>query len=64
VKRRDLLRHLEKHEAKLLREGGNHSYWGIDAERSAAVPRHREIPYPTARGICRDLQIPPPTGSR
>jgi hypothetical protein len=64
VKRRDLLRHLEKHEAKLLREGSKHSYWGIDAERSAAVPRHREIAYPTARSICRDLWIPPPTGSR
>jgi mRNA interferase HicA len=64
VKRRALLRHIEKHEGKLLREGGNHSYWGIDAERSAAVPRHREIAYPTARSICKQLEIPPPEGSR
>jgi mRNA interferase HicA len=64
VKRRDLERHLTNNGARLLREGGSHSYWGIDAERSAAVPRHREIAYPVARSICRDLRIPPPTGSR
>lgn len=64
MKRRDLLRHLQQHEAKLLREGGSHSYWGIDRERSASVPRHREIPYPLARDICKQLGVPPPTGSR
>jgi len=64
VKRRDLVRHLQRYKAKLLREGGNHSYWGIDAERSAAVPRHSEIPYPLARDICKQLKIPPPKGSR
>jgi mRNA interferase HicA len=64
VKRRQLERHLRKHGARLLREGGRHSYWGIDSERSAAVPRHKEIAYPLARSICRDLRIPPPEGSR
>jgi hypothetical protein len=43
VKRRDLERHLREHGARLLREGGNRSYWGFDAQRSTAVPRHREI---------------------
>jgi mRNA interferase HicA len=47
-----------------LREGGNHSYWGIDAERSTAVPRHREVAYALARKICKDLGIPPPSGGR
>jgi len=37
----------------MLREGGRHSYWGMDAERSTSVPRHREIHYPLARAICR-----------
>jgi hypothetical protein len=64
VKRRDLERHLRNHGATLLREGGNHSFWGFDAERSTAVPRHREIDFRLARKICADLQIPPPTGSR
>jgi mRNA interferase HicA len=64
LKRRDLERHLRANGARLLREGGNHSFWGFDAERSAAVPRHREIAYGLARKICRDLGIPPPSGSR
>jgi hypothetical protein len=64
VKRRDLERHLRKHGARLLREGSNHSVWGFDAERSTAVPRHREIDYRLAEKICRDLAIPVPSGSR
>jgi len=64
VKRRDLERHLRDHGARLIREGGRHSFWGFDAERSTAVPRHREIAFVLARKICKDLDIPPPTGSR
>jgi mRNA interferase HicA len=64
VKRRDLERHLLANGVQLLREGGNHSFWGFDAERSSAVPRHREIGVGLARKICKDLQIPPPTGAR
>jgi len=64
VKRRDLERHLRAHGAKLLREGGRHSFWGMDAERSTAIPRHREIGVGLARKICKDLGIPPPSGSR
>ena len=59
MKRRDLERHLRAHGARLLREGGNHSFWGFDAERSTAVPRHREIDFRLARKICADLVIPP-----
>jgi len=47
-----------------LREGGNHSFWGFDAERSAVVPRHREVDVRLARKICTDLDIPPPSGPR
>ena len=64
MKRRDLERHLREHGAELLREGGNHSFWGIDAERSTAVPRHSEIAFGLARKICKNLGIPPPPGPR
>jgi mRNA interferase HicA len=64
LKRRDLERHLRAHGAQLLREGGNHSFWGFDAERSTALPRHPEIDFVLARKICRDLGVPPPSGSR
>jgi hypothetical protein len=67
VKRRDLERHLRRHGAECLREGSRHSVWtigGTDSERIATVPRHREIKPWTARAICKDLEIPPPTGSR
>jgi hypothetical protein len=64
VKRRALERHLREHGARLLREGGNHSFWGFDAERSTAVPRRREIAFILARTICKDLGIPPPEGPR
>src|ERR1700691_6214287 len=47
-----------------LREGGRHSYWGFDPERSTALPRHREISWPFARKICKQLGIPPPSGPR
>lgn len=60
MKRRELERHLRDHGVELLREGGKHSFWGFDRERSAAVPRHREIKPGTVRAICRDLGIPPP----
>jgi len=63
--RRDLERHLRDHGCRQLREGANHAIWG-NGERDlrAPVPRHREIPLGTARAICRQLGVPPPTGSR
>lgn len=30
----------------------------------SVVPRHREIDYGLARKICRQLQVPTPTGAR
>ena len=64
MKRRDLERHLRANGVRLLREGSNHSFWGFDAERSTAVPRHREIDFRLVRKICTDLEIPPPSGAR
>jgi predicted RNA binding protein YcfA (HicA-like mRNA interferase family) len=61
VKRRDLIRHLEKHGCEFLREGGNHSvYVNRKARKVATVPRHREINEFLARKICRDLDVPEP----
>lgn len=59
MKRRDLLAHLSSHGCRLLREGGNHSWW-CDATgvRRTAIPRHREIDEMLARKICRDLGVP------
>jgi predicted RNA binding protein YcfA (HicA-like mRNA interferase family) len=61
VKRIDLLRHLRRHGCRFVREGGSHSIWENPANnRRAAVQRHREIPGPTARSICRQLGVPEP----
>jgi predicted RNA binding protein YcfA (HicA-like mRNA interferase family) len=61
VKRVDLVRHLETHGCRLLREGGSHSVFLNPAARKVStVPRHREIKDFLARKICRDLEIPDP----
>ena len=61
MKRIDLIRHLEAHDAQLLREGGNHSvYVNRAAGKTSTVPRHREINDFLAQKICKDLEIPKP----
>jgi mRNA interferase HicA len=47
---------------ELVREGGNHSWWGNPAlNRRSAVPRHREVSGYLAKKICQDLGIPEPS---
>jgi len=60
VKRRALVRHLEQHGGRLLREGGNHSVFTSPSGRTSTVPRHTEINDDLAKKICKDLGIPPP----
>ena len=61
MKRVDLLRHLEAHGCRLLREGGSHSvYVHIGSRKVSTVPRHREIKDFLAKKICKDLEIPAP----
>jgi predicted RNA binding protein YcfA (HicA-like mRNA interferase family) len=61
VKRVELVRHLEQHGCRLLREGGSHSVFVNEALRKiSTVPRHREIKDFLAKKICRDLEIPAP----
>lgn len=60
MKRRALLKYLEKHGCQFLREGGKHSWWhNPTLNRRSAVPRHTEIVDNLAKKICRDLGIPP-----
>lgn len=65
MKRIDLIRHLERHGCEFFREGGSHTvYVNRAAQRSSSVPRHREINDFLARKICRDLQVPEPSGKK
>jgi len=57
VKRAELVRHLRKHGASLLREGRRHSIFQR-GQNKTEVPRHREIVDDLARKICSDLGIP------
>lgn len=61
MKRLDLLRHLEAHGCKFLREGGSHTvYLNPAARKVTTIPRHREVNEMLARKICKDLDIPQP----
>jgi len=61
MKRRDLIRHLEKHGCDFLREGGNHSVYVNKKEmKVTTVPRHREIDQGLSYRICKDLGISKP----
>ena len=61
MKRIDLIRHLERHRAELLREGGSHSvYVNRASGKTSTVPRHREINEFLAHKICKDLEVPKP----
>jgi predicted RNA binding protein YcfA (HicA-like mRNA interferase family) len=61
MKRRDLIRHLNSHGCVLLREGRSHSIFINQATGvRTPVPRHRELPEPLVRVICRQLGVPSP----
>ncbi|MFH0812121.1 MAG: type II toxin-antitoxin system HicA family toxin [Pseudomonadota bacterium] len=61
MKRRDLLRHLERSGCEFLREGGDHTVYVNRREKKVStVPRHREIDEYLCRRICKDLGIPQP----
>ncbi|HEX4103868.1 MAG TPA: type II toxin-antitoxin system HicA family toxin [Candidatus Paceibacterota bacterium] len=61
MKRRDIVRHLERCGCYLLREGGRHSiYWNVLNGKRASVPRHMEVNEITAREIFKEIDIPHP----
>ncbi|MBI3877090.1 MAG: type II toxin-antitoxin system HicA family toxin [Verrucomicrobia bacterium] len=56
MKRRDLLRELERHGCKLLRHGSRHDiYWHPLTGKRQPVPRHSEVDEHLARHIKRHL---------
>ena len=58
MKRRDLIRLVEKAGCELLREGGNHSvYVNRSQKKVTTIPRHREIDDNLAKRIFKDLGI-------
>lgn len=61
MKRVDLIKHLEEHGCRFVREGSNHTlYINLANRQASTVPRHREINDFLARKICRDLGIAQP----
>jgi predicted RNA binding protein YcfA (HicA-like mRNA interferase family) len=62
LKRKDLIKHLEKYGCILLREGAKHSIYInlIDQSWRVTIPRHKEISNLLAIKICRQLGIPTP----
>lgn len=61
MKRRDLIRHLERAGCAFDRDGANHTIYRNPANgRCAPVPRHREVKETTARAICDQLGVPRP----
>lgn len=64
MKRRDLERHLQKHGCRKIDERGIHSKWGSPSGARAPIPRHRELGTGLVRAICKQLEVPPPTGPR
>jgi hypothetical protein len=57
MKRKELVEHITREGAFLLREGRKHSIYQRGRYRSQ-IPRHTEIVDELARKICKDLNIP------
>ena len=58
MKRKKLIKHLEKNGCVLLREGANHSIFvNREKKKVSTIPRHIEINDFLAKKICRDLEI-------
>ena len=65
MKRIDRIKELEGLGCELVRHGGKHDWYrNPNTGVAQPVPRHREIKPPLARGICRQLGVSAPTGSR
>ncbi|HET6573583.1 MAG TPA: type II toxin-antitoxin system HicA family toxin [Fimbriiglobus sp.] len=63
MNRREFEEHLRAQGCEIRRHGAKHDmWWHPGNRRKAAVPRHRTIKKPLARGICRKLVLPLPPG--
>lgn len=56
VKRRDLIKYLEKNGFYLLREGGKHSIY-TDDKKILPIKRHRTFDRITANEICKQAGL-------
>jgi predicted RNA binding protein YcfA (HicA-like mRNA interferase family) len=58
MKTSNFVKHLNKNNCYLIREGGNHSIFQNQLTRKiSSVPRHKEVRNNLVRKICRDLEI-------
>jgi len=61
MKRKALIRHLERNGCEFFPEGKKHTvYINRAAQTSSTLPRHNEVKDILARKICRDLKVPEP----
>lgn len=61
MKRKDVIRYLEKNGCDFLREGANHTVYVNRREKKVTtIPRHKEIDDFLVSKICKDLGIPKP----
>ncbi|MBR0316695.1 MAG: type II toxin-antitoxin system HicA family toxin [Synergistaceae bacterium] len=58
VKRRDIIRHLEKNGWYFQREGGNHTIYTNENGRSIAIKRHKIFDRITANLLCKQAGVP------
>ncbi|MDE2822349.1 MAG: type II toxin-antitoxin system HicA family toxin [Chloroflexota bacterium] len=58
VRRRDVVRYLERNGFVLLREGGNHSIY-TDGAKTVPVKRHRVLYRIIANEICKQAGLNP-----
>ena len=58
VKRRDLIRYLEKNGFYLLREGGKHSIY-TNEKKVIPVKRHKNLDRITANELCKQAGLDP-----
>lgn len=57
MKRRDLVKILEKNGFQKLRDNGDHTIYKAPNTRAVQVPKHREINENTARQILKDAGL-------
>jgi len=58
LKRKDLIRYLNKQNCLFLREGANHTvFYNPQNNKVSTIPRHNEIKDFLAKKICKDLGI-------
>jgi len=61
MKRKKLIRYLEKQGCIFIREGGNHTiYKNPSNGKMSSIPRHNEVKESLAKKICEDLDVERP----